>query len=391
MPTKDKKQPYNMWSYIKVLSVGFIVLGTSMGVLDIYNKHWPSIKPDTSGSKKSSKIRALLVGVNYFDSGFELPGIIENILTTKNHLLTANPEAEIHILTDIPNYNLTDSPGISSIDGLAGISSLDELVRLNRHLTLEKCTNLVDSPGIKSIASPTRRNILQKLTNMVHDTQPGETLIFHFSGHGGQFIDIFPRDEKDFLDEFILPVDIPRFITDDRLHAIASKISPGANFLMISESCHSGTILDLPSLSSINNASYSHTYNKGGELRSISAARDDELAWTGGYGGRFSIALWQTVDRMGWDSFFQKLFSHNFTELTLIENSINYQLSKARTELPQHSVLGVKLSVPKPNQEIDHVNTDFIETSINHGVNPDLNDAGPDHLNTSVRRNIKLK
>ena len=143
----------------------------------------------------------------------------------------------------------------------------------------------------------------------------------------------------------------------------------------------------------INNASYSQTYNQGGELRSISAARDDELAWASGYGGNFNIALWQTVDRMGWDSFFQKLFSHNFTELTLIENSINYQLSEVGTEHEhtQHSVLGVKLSVSKPNQEIDHVNTDFTETSINHGVNPDLHDAGPDHLNTSVRRNIKLK
>ena len=48
------------------------------------------------------------------------------------------------------------------------------------------------------------------------------------------------------------------------------------------------------------------------------------------------------------------------------------QPGKAPSE--QHSVLGIKLSASKPKQEIDHMNTDRIETSTNHEVNFDLQD-----------------
>lgn len=156
-------------------------------------------------------VKGLLVGINYRGTSCELGGCINDVKSVKNLILSNYPDAKLELLTDD---------------------------------TQEK---------------PTRDNILRKLTQLVNDSVAGDILIFHYSGHGSQVKDIH-GDEDDGYDETICPIDFmkPRIITynglkynvdsqiiDDEINEILIKVPRDAKLLMLSDSCHSGTIGDL--------------------------------------------------------------------------------------------------------------------------------------------------
>ena len=71
-------------------------------------------------------------------------------------------------------------------------------------------------------------------------------------GHGGQTADL-DGDEDDGYDEVIYPVDFRTagHIVDDEMHRImVSTLQPGVRLTAIFDSCHSGSALDLPYISS---------------------------------------------------------------------------------------------------------------------------------------------
>jgi hypothetical protein len=73
-------------------------------------------------------------------------------------------------------------------------------------------------------------------------------VFLYYSGHGSQLSDT-SRDERDGLDECIVPADCYEsgVITDDELtNVLLTKLPSDAMVVMVSDSCHSGTILDLP-------------------------------------------------------------------------------------------------------------------------------------------------
>jgi len=90
---------------------------------------------------------------------------------------------------------------------------------------------------------PTKENIEATLQQLVADSQPGDHLLFFFSGHGTQ-VPSDDMEEPDGVDEAICPHDLTNLITDDDLRAILADLPEGVNFTMISDSCHSGTLLD---------------------------------------------------------------------------------------------------------------------------------------------------
>ncbi|OCH87218.1 hypothetical protein OBBRIDRAFT_796394 [Obba rivulosa] len=102
---------------------------------------------------------------------------------------------------------------------------------------------------------PTRENILKAMHDLVVDTQPGDELVFHFSGHGWQVPNL-DGTEDDGLDEVLWPVDIvydgndehqKNYILDDELREILVNHLPrGSHFLILLDCCHSGTAVDLP-------------------------------------------------------------------------------------------------------------------------------------------------
>ncbi|TFK47431.1 hypothetical protein OE88DRAFT_804644 [Heliocybe sulcata] len=97
---------------------------------------------------------------------------------------------------------------------------------------------------------PTKKNILDAMRWLVKDAQPHDSLFIHYSGHGGQTKDL-DGDEVDGLDEDIYPLDYKQagIILDDDLHKILVHPLPRAcRLTAVFDSCHSGSILDLPIL-----------------------------------------------------------------------------------------------------------------------------------------------
>ncbi|KZT06714.1 uncharacterized protein LAESUDRAFT_725805 [Laetiporus sulphureus 93-53] len=97
---------------------------------------------------------------------------------------------------------------------------------------------------------PTRANIINAMHWLVKDAKAHDSLVFHYSGHGGQTKDL-DGDEVDGLDEVIFPVDYKwkGHIVDDELHKIMVKQLPkGCRLTALFDSCHSGSALDLPYL-----------------------------------------------------------------------------------------------------------------------------------------------
>ncbi|EGB04948.1 putative metacaspase, partial [Aureococcus anophagefferens] len=146
---------------------------------------------------------ALLVGCNYPGSSAELRGCVNDVLRMRALLLGQGfPEQQIVILRD-------------------------------------------DRGGQQR---PTRRAITEGLRWLAAGAGRGDSLFFHFSGHGSQERDR-TGDEADGYDETIVPCDYKSAgqITDDELHAILVRPLPdGARLTSIMDCCHSGTGLDLP-------------------------------------------------------------------------------------------------------------------------------------------------
>ncbi|WP_027183108.1 caspase family protein [Desulfovibrio inopinatus] len=87
-------------------------------------------------------------------------------------------------------------------------------------------------------------DILHRLEWMVANAKPGDTCVFHFSGHGSQILERNDFDElEDGLDELICPWDIDWhkniYITDDMLAAILSDLREDVHFEAILDCCHS--------------------------------------------------------------------------------------------------------------------------------------------------------
>lgn len=98
--------------------------------------------------------------------------------------------------------------------------------------------------SVKSVAKPTRANIINTLTLLIKESQPGDSIVFHYSGHGVSLPASDPT-EKDRMDEAMCPVDM-EFILDNELYQILALAPAGVKVTAFFDSCHSGTGLDLP-------------------------------------------------------------------------------------------------------------------------------------------------
>ena len=83
---------------------------------------------------------------------------------------------------------------------------------------------------------------------LVQGCKAGDSLVFHFSGHGAQQRN---RDggEVDGFDETILPMDFQTqgMIVDDVINeSLIRPLPNGVRLHAVVDACHSGTVLDLP-------------------------------------------------------------------------------------------------------------------------------------------------
>ncbi|CAL9081282.1 unnamed protein product, partial [Musa textilis] len=101
---------------------------------------------------------------------------------------------------------------------------------------------------------PTKHNIRMALYWLVQGCQPGDSLVFHYSGHGSQQRS-YHSDEVDGYDETLCPLDFESqgMIVDDEINAtIVRPLPHGVKLHAIIDACHSGTVLDLPFLCRMN-------------------------------------------------------------------------------------------------------------------------------------------
>ena len=81
--------------------------------------------------------------------------------------------------------------------------------------------------NVTVLRDPTRQQILDGFQTLIDQTQAGDIVVFHYSGHGSQLKDQPEGDETDGLDETLVPSDSDRHgskdIRDDEIkHGLAS-------------------------------------------------------------------------------------------------------------------------------------------------------------------------
>lgn len=160
----------------------------------------PSIKP----SIKIGLKRVLLIGINYIeDERNRLMGCINDIVNMDSKIRKVYPDCkEIRSLSD------------------------------NQADPLKK---------------PTRKNILDGINWLTQGLVAGESVLFHYSGHGGLTLDR-SGDEKSGYDSCIYPIQNGKIecITDDELkECLVNKIPTNCKCFAILDCCHSGSALDL--------------------------------------------------------------------------------------------------------------------------------------------------
>ncbi|KAK1602393.1 hypothetical protein QYE76_016490 [Lolium multiflorum] len=193
------------------------------------------------------KKRAVLVGVSYTGTDYELRGTVNDVDSMKSLLC-----------------------------GKFGFPSNCILV-----LTEKKS----DDPYMV----PTRENLLLAMRWLVEDCDAGDSLVFHFSGHGVQKLDT-NGDEVDGYNEALCPLDFEekgKILDDEINETIVRPLRPGVKLHAIIDTCHSGTILDLRYLCRLSRTGYwqweNHTRQpekpkgtSGGLAISISGCKDDQ-------------------------------------------------------------------------------------------------------------------
>jgi hypothetical protein len=138
---------------------------------------------------------------------------------------------------------------------------------------------------------PTKQNIRMAMLWLVKDCQAGDSLVFHFSGHGSQQRN-YNGDEVDGYDETLCPTDFETqgTIVDDEINAtIVRPLPRGVKLHAIIDACHSGTMLDLPFLCRMNRTgnyawedhrprSGTRKGTSGGEAISFSGCDDNQTS-----------------------------------------------------------------------------------------------------------------
>jgi len=158
---------------------------------------------DCTGNKKS-----LFVGINYFGQKGELRGCLNDVVNMKELIMS--------------KYGFADDA---------------------EHM-------LVLTDDQEGANAPTRENIERGMRWLIEGAQEGDSLFFHYSGHGGTTDDVSPEsDEADGKDETLIPVDYQAngVIVDDEIHeTLVAPLPKGVRLTAVMDCCHSGSIFDLP-------------------------------------------------------------------------------------------------------------------------------------------------
>lgn len=257
--------------------------------------------------------RALLIGINYFNTNTRLYGCINDVMAMNN------------LLIDAYGYNKTNICVLRD-DNMSGYDM------------------------------PTKENILKELNKLVSLSNQDDEIWIHYSGHGSYIRDT-NGDEYDGRDEIIIPCDYSaqNIIVDDELKQIFNN-SKGLIYITL-DCCFSGTGWDLPFLfRSYNNRLYrwniSRTMNNT-NIYMLSGSRDYQTAadyynreYTDAMGA-FTNAL---IECLRFNNHNVSLFklnydinlylkTNNFTQISELTSSNSYPL---RVKITRSGILNVQ-------------------------------------------------
>jgi hypothetical protein len=159
-----------------------------INILNIKNLSYNQIVP---GQNKN----ALLIGINYTGTQYELNGCI-------------NDANSIYLLLNSLNF--------------------------------QNIEILTDNTSIK----PTRDNIISKFTNLLSKANSGDVIFFSYSGHGS-YIQDQNNNEVTGNDQMIIPSDFNSILDDELKKIIKTNLKSGVTLISIFDCCFSGSVLDL--------------------------------------------------------------------------------------------------------------------------------------------------
>jgi hypothetical protein len=241
--------------------------------------------------------RALLVGINYYSvPNARLNGCINDVIKVRNTLITKYGYLERNIIV------LTDN---------------------------------------QATRMPTAQNIVYCIQALVAVSGSADELFFHYSGHGSQIVDR-SGDEASNRDSVILPVDFNRkgVISDDLLYQLFRRCQ--CPLMMIFDSCHSGTVCDLPYSFQWNSSNpYSVSRNNSIAVTNpnifmISGCRDDQTSAdayfpaTREYGGACTVAFLAALQQNNYSGSITKIYNdmcaflqNKYTQLPILSSTVN--------------------------------------------------------------------
>ncbi len=174
-----------------------------------------------------------------------------------------------------------------------------------------------------TLIKPTLYDILDQLDTMIENAKEGTTIWFTFSGHGLQMTD-FNNDEVDGKDECLFTLDFKRLV-DDNLFKILKRHSKNIQLFFLMDCCHSASNVDLEYHLQRDGTSVSiHNLQDAlpfGNLVSLSGSADNNLSYETTVNGVVQGALTTTfLDKINLPLF--RDHDHSYEKWTLLRNEI---------------------------------------------------------------------
>lgn len=269
---------------------------------------------------------------------------------------------------------------------LTDVEMQSELLQYRYGFHLADILVLTDQSNQK----PSRENIIAAFEeHLIEQAQPGDIVVFHFSGHGGLVIDPQPLKNQPLVGSLI-PNDFtwaePNGITGRTLFLLSNQLKTD-NFTMMLDSCYSGggfrgnqIVRALPTRSGSLAVQLSPLEEQYQERQlvnlgwspedfqeqrqrgiakgvAIGAAQNNQRALDTRFNGFYAGALTYLLTQYFWQLPVEEPLSSSFNRLTLITREVSNHSQKPHMEV---SLRGSRNQQPLYQLELDHFNAEAV-------------------------------